>query len=169
MVELCPRFKRDRFRGSLLSAFFRAIAGFFSVFLSSTSLKNSFSWCPGKLPREGGRAVKQGASGTSSHLSGLAEGLPDLARRPRRRAGPPQPCSWRDHASAQTSRAYLSMVSPVEDFSTTYRGFGFLPESSRKTMGAIQDPKLARCRLPFRKSLANQPRLAAPECPQGGR
>jgi len=55
--------------------------------------------------------VKQGASGASSYRSGLADGLPNLAPRPCRQAGPPQPYSWCDYAALRTRPARLR--SPV--------------------------------------------------------
>jgi len=47
-----------------------------------------------------GWSVQQGAFEASFYLSGLAEGLPNRARRLCGRAGTPQAYSWRDHAMA---------------------------------------------------------------------
>ena len=67
------------------------------------------SWA-GRSPKGFGTG-RQGASGASSYLSGLAEGLPNLAPRPCKRAGPPQPYSWCDYAAFPNRPARLR--SPV--------------------------------------------------------
>ena len=96
----------------------------------SRMLKNSFSGRRGRLPREAGLSVKQGACGASSYLFGLADGLPNLEPRLCRRAGTPQPYSRCDYAASRNRPARLRSAlhactrsAPVEEFFSILIGF----------------------------------------------
>jgi hypothetical protein len=91
--------------------------------------------------REACRLVKQGACGASFYLSRLAAGLPNLAPRPCRQAGPPQPYSWRDSAALRNRPARLrspahtcTWSAPLEEF------FSILMETRRKRVLLLNRP-----------------------------